>query len=147
MEQLILSALARKNYVPVKPKVLARQAGVPHSQYAEFRRVLRDLAKQGRITFGRNHSVHAAGRDAAAALVGVFRRTSSGRGYVMPLTGGPEIAVSAVRAEDAATGDEVSIRVVRKASGDRPAVGEILGVVKRATHQFVGTYHERDGEA
>jgi ribonuclease R len=146
MENLILAALGRKNYVPVKPRTLARQAGVPASQFAQFRQVLRDLVKQGRVTFGRNHSVRPVVAQTADTVTGIFRRTSSGRGFVRPHDGGGEIAVAEERALDATTGDEVLVRILRKASGDRPAIGELVSVIERATHRFVGSYHERDGE-
>ena len=60
MEQKILAALARKNYVPVKPKALARKLGVTQADYPQFRQVLRDLIKQGRAQFGKNHTVRPA---------------------------------------------------------------------------------------
>jgi ribonuclease R len=147
MQKLILDALSRKNYVPVKPKTLARQVGVSNSQYAEFRAALRELIKAGKVTFGRNHSVRPAmSATAADTKSGVFRQTSSGRGFVRPHDGTPEIAVAEGRSIDATTGDEVLVQILRKAHGDRPAIGEIMSIVQRATHQFVGTYHEREGE-
>src|SRR5207247_11173237 len=60
--------------------------------------------------------------------------------------GAADIAISESRSFDAATGDEVVVRILRKAADDRPAIGEIVSVVERATHRFVGNYHERDGE-
>src|SRR5262249_23402578 len=82
---------------------------------------------------------------------GVFRRTSVGSGYVRPkmVDGkfGPEIAVSEHDTMDAATGDEVLVRLTRKPSrGGVPPRGIIIRVLERATRQFVGTYFERDGE-
>src|SRR5438128_5033505 len=83
MEQKILAALARKNYVPVKPKALARTVGATDAEYPQFRRALRDLVKQGRVQFGKNHTVRPAAAAAAANTVtGVFRRLASGRGFV-----------------------------------------------------------------
>ena len=78
MEQKILTALARKNYVPVKPKALARKIGVTNAEYPEFRQALRDLIKQGRVQFGKNHTVRPA-TTAPNTVTGIFRRTSSGR--------------------------------------------------------------------
>ena len=42
MEQKILAALAQKNYVPLKPKALARKIGVTSGDYPQFRQALRD---------------------------------------------------------------------------------------------------------
>ncbi len=60
LEDLILSALARKSYVPLKPKALARKLNVPAPQYPDFRRALRGLLQQGRIEVGKNHTVRPA---------------------------------------------------------------------------------------
>jgi ribonuclease R len=149
MEQKILAALARKNYVPIKPKALARKVGVAQADYPQFRKVLRELVQQGRVQFGRNHTVRPAA-SAPNTLTGVFRRTASGRGFVRPhapdgQTAGPEIAIDEEGSRDAATGDEVLVRVTRPGRGDTPAQGEVLRVLERATRQFVGTYHEREG--
>src|SRR5262245_29772480 len=150
MEQQILAALARKNYQPLKPKALAKQLGISGGKYDEFRKKLRDLVKQGRVQFGKNHTIRAA--PAAGTITGVYRRLSSGRGFVLPHSAdgapaGPEISIPAGNARDAATGDEVLVRLTRPAQKDAPAAGEVLRVLERATRSFVGTYHERDGEA
>lgn len=143
METLILQHLARKSYVPVKPKTLARQLAVPGPQYAEFRRALRDLAKRGKVAFGRNHTVRPV--EQAGTVAGIFRRLSSGKGVVRPhVSEGnavAEIAVGEYDAADATTGDEVVVRLTR------PERGEVIRVLQRAKRQFVGTYFERDGEA
>ncbi|HEX4591446.1 MAG TPA: VacB/RNase II family 3'-5' exoribonuclease, partial [Gemmataceae bacterium] len=39
------------------------------------------------------------------------------------------------------------VRITRPARGEFPPQGEVLRVLERATRQFVGTYHEREGEA
>jgi len=150
MEQQILAALARKNYQPLKPKALAKKLGVSGGQYDEFRKTLRDLVKQGRVQFGKSHTVRAA--PAAGTITGVYRRLASGRGFVLPHTvdGGPagsEVSIPADNGGDAATGDDVVVRIIRPAQGDSSAVGEVVRVVERATRSFVGTYFERDGEA
>jgi ribonuclease R len=149
LEEMILAAISRKNYQPLKPKALARKLGVTASHYAGFRRVLRDLLSQGRIELGRNHSVRPV--QPHGTVVGVYRSTSGGFGFVRPHavegTAGPEIHIAAGRALDAATGDEVLVRILRKPSRrSLGPSGEILRVVNRATNQFVGTYFEREGQ-
>jgi ribonuclease R len=148
MEQQILSFVTRRGYQPVKPKVLAKQLGFSGGRYAEFRTALRELVRQGRLEFGRSHTVRAA--PAAGTAVGVYRRLASGRGFVIPhmVDGAPagfEVSVAETDARDAATGDEVLVRIMRPPAGDNPATGEVLRVLERATRSFVGTYFERDG--
>ena len=89
--------------------------------------------------------------DTRGTLTGVFRRTQAGHGFVRPhaLDGvfKPEVFIRADKALDAATGDEVLVRVTREATTIKDAAGEIVRVLERATRTFVGTYFERDREA
>src|SRR5262245_23171885 len=145
----ILAALARKNYQPLKPKALARKLGVPQGQYSEFRRVLRELVKQGRIEQGRKDALRAT--PPHGAVTGVFRKTGAGVGFVRPhpIDGrsGPDILIREDDTRDASTGDEVLVKILRKPTrpGHGP-VGKVVQVLERATRQFVGTYFERDGD-
>src|SRR4029077_5740116 len=76
----------------------------------------------------------------------------TGLGFVRPHIvdghAGLEVLIRPGNALDAVTGDEVLVRVTRKAT--RPGlgpIGEVMRVLERATRQFVGTYFERDGQA
>jgi len=144
----ILHALARPSYTPVKPKVLARRMGVPDEQYPEFRKTLRALVRDARIEVGRDHTLRVV--DPYGTIVGVYRRTGSGVGYVRPHTvsgeTGPEVRVREGREQDASTGDEVMVRITRKATKTGGASGDIVRVLERATRTFVGTYFERDAQ-
>jgi ribonuclease R len=145
----ILAAVSKKTYEPLKPKALARKLGVPQKQYGDFRRCLRDLLKQGRVEIGKNHAVRTA--KPHGTITGVYRRASTGAGFVRPHLvdgkAGPEIIIREGDGLDAATGDEVLVRVTRKPNRAnlRPA-GIVLQVLERATRQFVGTYFDRDGQ-
>jgi ribonuclease R len=147
-EDLILGALAQKNYQPVPPKALARKLGVPAPEYPAFRKVLRRLHKQGRIDFGRNHSVRQVSPHGTAT--GVFRKAAGGFGFVIPhaVNGktGRDIFIPERATLDASSGDTVLVRIRRKPSGDDNPTGEIVEVLERGTQQFVGTYFERDGD-
>src|SRR5260370_3520318 len=145
----IIAAVSKKNYEPLKPKALAGKPGVPQKQYGDFRRCLRDLLKQGRVEIGKNHAVRTS--KPHGTITGVYRRTSTGAGFVrthlVDGKAGPEIIIREGDGLDAATGDEVLVRVTRKPNRAnlRPA-GIVLQVLERATRQFVGTYFERDGQ-
>ncbi|MFO0852706.1 MAG: ribonuclease R [Gemmataceae bacterium] len=144
----ILHALARPSYTPVKPKVLAKRMGLTDADYPEFRRTLRELVRDGRVAVGRNSTLTAA--DPYGSVTGVYRRTNSGLGLVRPHapseTTGAEVRIREGREKDASTGDEVLVRITRRASKTGGAVGEVVRVLARATRTFVGTYFERDGE-
>jgi ribonuclease R len=149
LEEEIVAYLSRKSYHPLKPKGLARKLGLSPDQYSAFRRALRELVRAGRVELGKNHTVHQA--KPHGTVTGIFRRTASGFGFVRPHVidgqAGPEIMIRESDAIDAVTGDEVLVRITRKAkrAGRGPA-GQILRVLERATHQFVGTYFEREGQ-
>jgi ribonuclease R len=148
-EEQILAALARRSYEPLKPKALARRIGVDATQYAAFRRALRTLHQQGRIQMGRNHTIRAA--PPHGTVTGTYRRTGTGVGFVRPhLVEGQrstEVRIGADDALDAATGDTVLVRITRKPSRpDMNPLGKVMQVLERATHQFVGTYFERNGQ-
>ena len=100
-------------------------------------------------------------RSASAAnkneVVGKFRRAAAGFGFVRP-SGTPagsdrsfDVFIPQKSARDAASGDLVRIRLsrsqARNKGGDMRRAGEILEILERDTHQFVGVYRERDGDA
>ncbi len=143
LQSKILAALSAKGYSPVKTKILAQRLGLTKANLPELRHALRTLEKQGRIEFGRNHTLRLVGPH--GTVIGIFHRTSDGDGFVRSKTG-PEIRIREHESQDAATGDEVMVRLTRKpATGGRPT-GVITRILERATSQFVGTYFERDGE-
>jgi ribonuclease R len=149
LEDLILSAVSRKNYEPLKPKALARKLAVPAAQYADFRRALRSLIKDGRVEIGKSHTVRPT--QPHGTVAGTYRRTGTGVGSVRPhfIKGqsGAEIRVHEDDARDAVTGDTVLVRITRKPNRpDLLPAGKIIRVLERATHNFVGTYFERDGQ-
>jgi ribonuclease R len=148
LETQILSVLARKAYEPLKPKALARKLGLPASQYGHFRKALRDLVRAGRAEFGKNHTVRPT--QPHGTVTGTYRRITTG-GYVRPHAvdghAGTEIYIRDGDALDAATGDTVVVRILRKPNrADLNPLGEVLNVVERATRQFVGTYFEREAQ-
>ena len=149
MSTRILHTLGRPSYTPVKPRVLAKRTGVSDGEYPEFRKSLRALVQEGRVEVGRNNTVRAI--DPHGTVVGVYRRTTSGLGFVRPnhKTGDPpkpDVRIRDGKELDASTGDTVLVKLTRKATHQGDAAGDILRIVERATRTFVGTYFERDGE-
>lgn len=143
----ILHELARKDYKPLKPKPLAKRLGILGDDYRDFRKSIRALLTDGRLEQSGDHTLRLAKVD--ADVFGVYRRVKSGHGYVRPLQpeGAAEIFIRAGHERDAITGDEVAVRLTRRASKMHDAGGEITRILKRANRTFVGTYFERDGEA
>src|SRR5438105_3823383 len=109
----ILHTVTAKSYVPLKPKPLFKRLNLSDEQYPEFRRTVRELIRTGRLTMGRNNTLRAA--DPHGTLTGVYRRAASGHGFVRPHavdgTFKPEVFIREDKSLDAATGDEVMVRV------------------------------------
>jgi ribonuclease R len=145
----ILQVVTAADYTPLKAKALFSRLHLSKGVYPAFRQALQRLVQTGQVVRGRGHTIRPA--EPFTAIVGIYRRLPSGHGYVRPhavdgTPQTPDIFIRADRAADAATGDEVLVRVVRPASKTREAVGEIVDVLERATRTFVGTYLERDGQ-
>lgn len=144
----IVHAVTRPSYSPVKSKVLAKRLGLTSDDYAEFRRVVREMIRQGKLAVGGGNAIRAA--DVHGSLTGIYRRAPSGNGFVRPnpLEGKlqADIFIREGKGFDASTGDEVLVRITRQATRTKDAAGEIVEVLSRATKTFVGTYFERDGE-
>jgi ribonuclease R len=145
----ILALLQRRTYQPLKLKALARKLGVTKPQYAEFKKALRRLLREERIEVGKNHTIRAIGPH--GSITGTFRRLTTGLGFVRPnaIGGkiGSDIRIPDFESLDAATGDIVLVKILRKSN--RPDInptGQILRILERATRQFVGTYFVRDGQ-
>lgn len=185
LEQAILELVRRPGYQPIKPRVIAKRLGVAKDEADEIKKIVKRLVRQGQLAYGASHLVKAgplappvaetpvASAEAAEDLpetaqpkkrrtkqvVGVFRRTEGGYGFVRPqrIPGEEPMAdvfIPARHTSDAATGDQVAVRLRkerehgRRRADDRPGLrGEIVEILRRETRQFVGTLLEKAGAA
>src|SRR5262245_23652812 len=114
----ILHAVTAQSYTPIKAKALFKRLNLGEDLYPEFRRTVRELVRTGRLTVGRNQTIRAA--DVHGTVVGIYRRTQAGHGFVRPhVVEGvfkPEVYIREDKSLDAATGDEVLVRITRMAT-------------------------------
>jgi ribonuclease R len=145
----ILHTVTSHGYTPIKAKPLFKRLNLGEEAYPEFRKTVRELVRTGRLAVGRNQTIRAA--DPHGTVTGTYRRAPAGHGFVRPHavdgTFKPDVYIREDKGLDAATGDEVLVRVTRAATHIKDAAGEIVRVLERATRTFVGTYFERAGEA
>src|SRR5438552_3337337 len=80
----ILHTVSAQSYHPLKAKPLFKRLNLSEGDYPEFRRVVRELIRTGRLTMNRNNTLRAA--DTHGTLAGVYRRVGSGHGFVRPHT-------------------------------------------------------------
>ena len=76
----IIHAVTARSYTPIKAKALFKRLNLAEDQYPEFRRLVRELVRTGRLALGRNQTLRAA--DAHGSVTGVYRRAQAGHGFV-----------------------------------------------------------------
>lgn len=156
LERKIFDFVTRPGYKGIKAKSLAKKLGFTKKQRPEFLTALESLIASGRIREGRSGRLRA--RVSPDTMAGIVRRTSGGAGYFLPHSPpreetwtGPgqliaEIYIAGHDMQDAQTGDEVLVRLLKERRRGGQRCGRIEEIVERATTTFVGTYLERDGE-
>jgi ribonuclease R len=156
LEQKILTHVSQSNYRPVKPRVIAKHLGLTPEYHSEVRRAVKRLVRKGLLLYGPNHLVEPSKKSVEQSssdqVVGRFQRAQGGFGFVRPLAHkltkdrSADIYIPEDRTSDAATGDTVLVKIRRRRRGPTmQAQGDVVEIVERKTHQFVGTYFEDNG--
>lgn len=150
MRERILELLEHLVGQTLSSREIVNRLGLPSSERATVRRLLRTLAAEGRILAFRNqHYGCGAGR---GMIVGVLSVTTRGVGFVSPER--PEGETDEVKPGDvsiprqsmgsAIHGDRVEVHVVREQFGRRE--GYVVRVLERRSETLVGRFlHQRKG--
>ena len=145
-EEKILGLVARADYKPLTLKAMSRRFEVEADDYAAFRTAVKQLVRDQKLEIAKNKTL--ARPSVKGAFVGIYRRTSRGFGFVRPLRSEGrtnDIFIPPDAGKDAATGDEVAVKIVKRShTPGQNNEGLVIRVLKRATGQFVGTYFESD---
>ncbi len=152
LQRKVLRLVGSDHYKPSKPRSIAKQLKLGDDEERPLKKAIKALVKQGRLAWGPKHLVVKAElKQRHDEVVGLFRRTAAGFGFVTP-TGSTvtdrseDIYVPKQKTLDAADRDIVRIRISRRRQGaDVRISGRIIEVIERRTHQFVGTYREKHG--
>ncbi len=151
LEQRLLDFVRRPEYRPMKPRMIARRLGLEDEAAAELKKLIKRLAARGQLRYGAGHLVYwVPPGPRPNHVVGVFRRTEAGHGFVRPEGGsadGPaarDIFIPYEKTSDASTGDTVAVRLL-PSRGELGPRGEVVEVLRRETHRFVGTYTDSVG--
>lgn len=150
LTQRILELVSGENYQPVKPKVITKKLGLPKERVKEVRRIIKRLSKEGQIAVGGGRQVKPTGAG-SGHITGTFRRTAKGSGFVRPRSATTvsdkreDILIPADRTQDASSGDIVLVQLRKRRGAGGRRTGEVVEVIERESHQFVGTYFEARG--
>jgi ribonuclease R len=152
-EDKVLGLIGRPDYKPLTLKAMSRRFDIGPDDYADFRATVKALVKEGRLALAKDKTLNKPSADALGknSVVGVFKRTSKGFGFVKPhhsADKSDQIFIPANASRDASSGDEVVVKIVkrRKATGMNTE-GRIVQVTARASGLFVGTYFERGSDS
>ena len=166
LEKSILDLVLSDNYQPLKPKAIAKKLRLLDEE-REVKRTIKRLIKKGRLTYGSKHLVLKAkgqpkkdsqknsGSDTKKSrnkneVIGVFRRAAAGFGFVTPegstaTDRSDDIFIPKTKTADATNLDTVKISVSKGRGGrdgKKRSSGRVIGIVKRHSNRFVGTYGE-----
>lgn len=169
----ILAYTSNQAYKPMKPRLIGERLGLSQDDIAMVKKVVKKMVKDGELEYGPRHLVlptdpkhparNSLGGDdlkepakqkkksGGKHVVGVFRRVSSGDGYVRP-EGTPasagkdaDVYINKRNTGDAASGDTVRISLGGSSGPRGKSEGKLVDVVSRSTSKFVGAYHESEG--
>ena len=131
----LLRAIRTHAGAPATARDLARALAIPREAHASFKRQLRQLAESGALAVVRGNRY--ALPDRIHDVTGRLQGHASGYAFVMPVGGGEDVFIPALRRGGAMHGDLVTARIeVRKDDGR--AEGRVLEVVERRSAQVVG---------
>jgi ribonuclease R len=140
----VLNLVSEPEYAPLTPKAMARRFEVPPDDYADFRQVVKSLVKQGRLEQSRDKTLRKP--DRSNAIIGLFRRSARGFGFVRPhmaTARADQIYIAPEAAGDASSGDEVVVKIIKRPKRAGTNIeGRIVQILARASGLFVGTYFE-----
>src|SRR4051794_15267705 len=146
-EDKVLGLVARDDYRPITLKAMSRRFQVGVEDYAEFRSAVKNLVRDGRLALGKDKTLmKPADAGPKGLIVGTFRRSSKGFGFVRPQKAegkDKDLFIPPDAGLDASTGDIVAVKIMKRAH--TPGFnneGKIVRVVSRASGLFVGTYFE-----
>src|SRR5262245_51612580 len=104
----VMDLVSRPGYEPTTPKKLARYLELDDESYREFRVAVKGLVREGRLAQAKDKTLGLPSN--RGLVIGTFRRTAKGFGFVRPLKAtdrSRDVYIPADATKDASTGDEV----------------------------------------
>src|SRR3989304_235178 len=142
-KQSFLQFMQDKAYRPLSFKELTRQMQISKEQRDLFKKLLKDLVKDGHVIKIRGERY---GVPAKMNLVsGDLTCHPKGFGFVMPEEGGKDIFINPGNMKGAMHRDKVVARVEGRSKGNGKREGRIIRIVKRAHKTIVGRFENGKG--
>jgi len=136
----IIKLLKHNDYEPLKLAQLAKAIGVSSENYEHFKADFDQLRHAGHVVIGAKNLISLP--SLSGQIVGTFRANPKGFGFVSPRQANTHgnLFIPPNATGDAMTGDIVIAKVKKqgKRDGQMQYAGEIIQVLERASHKFVG---------
>lgn len=137
-KELVCELVRDELYVPMKEKEMAAFMQVSKDDREDFRRVLDELLKEGKISVGSKGKYREPDED---IVTGIFISNARGFGFVEVEGRDEDLFVPAAYVKDAYHNDTVQAKVLPGQKGKRQEA-EIVRVISRGTVSVVGTYQK-----
>ncbi len=125
----------------MKVRELARHMNVSPTDYPGFRRLVKDLEREGAVVKLRNGRL--AGTQNRNLSLGRLSVTSGGFGFLSPDEPGPDVFLRRTALGSALDGDRVLVRVTLRGGTQTQPEGEVIRVVERAVRVLSGQLRKR----
>ncbi|MDF1808100.1 MAG: VacB/RNase II family 3'-5' exoribonuclease [Phycisphaerales bacterium] len=148
----LISHISHDTYTPKPIPLVAKELNI--DDVKEFGLAVRELAEEGVIDLDETGKIQLPFHPDEGELIGVFRGTASGVGFVQPakIAHGSDIFIPPQYTNAALSGDTVRVyfsrdqrREHRLGTMERQYAGEVIDIVARKRAQFTGDIEKRDG--
>lgn len=137
-KELVCELVRDELYVPMKEKEMAAFMQVSKEDREDFRKVLDELLKEGKISVGSKGKYRKPDED---IMTGTFISNARGFGFVEVEGRDGDLFIPAAYVKDAYHNDTVQAKVLPGQKGKRQEA-EIVRVISRGTVSVVGTYQK-----
>ncbi len=138
-----LKAIQNKIHKPLSFKELVRQLMIPKEKRDMFKRLLKEMVKDGSIVKIRGERYGLPSK--MNLIVGELTCHPDGFGFVMPEDGGDDIFINPRNLKGAMHGDKVVVRVEGLAKRSGKKEGRIIRILDRAHKTIVGRFERGKG--
>ncbi len=149
----LVSHISHEGYTPKPIPLVAKELNI--EDVKEFAYEVRDLAEEGVIDLDESGKIQLPFRPDQGELIGQFRGTQSGVGFVIPAQAmhGSDIFIPPQYTNGALSGDTVKVyferdqrREHKLGTLERQYAGEVIDIIARKRANFTGEIEKRDGK-
>jgi len=137
----ILAHISKPTYQPGKMKDLARAMGINQIQYRDFRRLVKEMVREGLLV--RGHHSRYMRPSALNQVIGRLKVHARGFALLTNSSGKSDVFIPATDLAEALDGDLVRVALTGASSKRGEPLGRIVEIVEQVLGEFIGTYRVR----